>query len=112
MEIKNENSLRAISDNDYVLQRNGTDLVCPHIHAGMQKHTFPAPVGEKPKEQLIPTRTSCSTMCPLFQLNNDINNKLVAILSCGCSNVTRVISKVLTITEQMEVSKTNMKTVN
>ncbi len=112
MELKNENSLRAVSDNDYILQRNGTDMVCPHIQAGMTKQSIPVADGDKPKEQVVPTRTACSTMCPLLELANDDKGILVAKVCCGSSPISKPINKVITVADQMEASKAGMKAVN
>ncbi len=112
MELKNENSLRAVSDNDYILQRNGTDMLCPHVQAGMMKQSIPTAAGEKPKDPILtPTRTACSTMCPLLELANE-QSKLIAKIHCGSTSVIRPINNVITVADQMAANKSQMKTVN
>ncbi len=110
--IKNDFSLRGITDNDYVLQRNGIDMVCPEVPPVMMKQKVASAVGQPPQEQVVSTRTSCSTMCPKFELVNDEKNVLSARTVCGCVAVVRNISKVVSVVDAMEANKNPMKAVN
>lgn len=105
-EIKNEIALRAISDNDYILNRNGADMVCPFIPVVMMKQNSPAPaVGQLQQPPIVvPTRTGCSTMCPMFELKSEIDGTLTARLGCGSGNISRSITKIISLTEQTKAS--------
>ncbi len=112
--IKNDFNLRGITDNDYILQRNGTDMVCPIVPPVMMKQPTPTTAGQIPQPpQMIATRTSCSSMCPLFELKNDEKGILSSVVSCGSTPIVRNISKVVSVSDQMVAVKgSGMKAVN
>lgn len=99
IDIKNDFSLRGITENDYIMQRNGVDMVCPIVPPQKMQQPVPpnAPVGTKPT--VVSTRTSCSSMCPMFELGNEEGGVLTASVSCGCKEIKRNISSVKSAAE-------------
>jgi len=94
--IEEKMSLRMLSKDFVVLQRNGGDIQCPIIPPMQIRKTVN--VGGANREHVEVTRTSCTSVCSLFKVLD--GGKKVS-LHCG-SGVEHAIQEIVPISEEVK----------
>lgn len=107
--IKNEITLRELSEDAVVLVRNGLDMVCPIIPPIPVRQAQPQASiltsGNQQQAQVVPTRSSCCSMCPLFNVINNEKTGVRILVTCGAEPIIYDPTKLVTVADQMNPTK-------
>ena len=93
--IKDEITLKYLSDDFVGLNRNGADLFCPFVPPIVFQQTVQV---TNSKPQIGHSRSTCTSLCPLFKI---IEGGKSVRLNCG-NSVEYNIDKIVTIEETIK----------
>lgn len=92
--IKTDMTLKMVSENVAVLQRNGEDMVCPFVPPMQIRQRFQNALGQV-SEQISIQKSPCNSNCPLFTI---LQGNVIA-LSCSGGSVKYKIEKCIPLPE-------------
>ena len=99
-ELENKITIKLVSEGMGTLQRNGVDMVCPHVPPMTMRERIPSSIvsGGAPQERVTISRSPCNTNCPLFQINGAMRGENSSVtLSCGGQNVDYTVKEIIPI---------------
>ena len=103
--LKNEITIRLVSDDFGILSRNGMDLVCPFVPPmPFRQQKQSTILGGQPQEEILMQKSACNTGCPLFEIHE---NDTVSIC-CGSDKVKYTIKEVISVEKQMQKKPDNI----
>lgn len=104
--LKNEITIRLVTNDFGILVRNGVDLICPLVPPLQfrQIKQGSSLIGGQPQGEIGIQKTACNSGCPLFHIND---NDTVEIF-CGGQIISHKIKEVITVEKQMEKKPDNI----
>lgn len=84
--MDNKITLKMVSKDIGILQRNNQDLICPLVPPMTIRQRATTALGQV-QEQVHIQKSSCNSNCPLFQINENKDNWMSATICCGGSPV-------------------------
>ncbi len=99
--ITNEVKFVKFTQSTYGLNRNGQNMVCPHINPTIKqrvvepKTSITTMEGQKqPTVEVFEVPKPCNSNCPLFQFEHK-NDKIIVDICCGSTPIHYTITEIL-----------------
>ena len=107
--MENKITLKMISEEVGVLQRNGQDMICPMVAPVTLRQRTVNALGQ-PMEQIQIQKSPCISLCPLFLLKQTHYTEVN--LCCGSGKASYTVTQIIPYAKPEEIINTNSGTDN